>query len=155
MAIWTSTYMHWFQHGQYPTVGISRGVPKFYTGPVDLRLAPSWSMLKASQESYNRQMMAILKKLDPQRIYAEHDGKILLCWEPCGVFCHRRMVAEWLEQSIGEEVNEWGFTRDETPRWREMESKEVLAERGIKVPYASRKAYAHILTGPALDDQES
>lgn len=32
---------------------------------------------------------------------------ILLCWEPAGQFCHRRLVAEWLETSLGIVVPEW------------------------------------------------
>lgn len=50
----------------------------------------------------------VLDRLDPQRVAADlaalcpplHEP-ILLCWESPGEFCHRRLVAEWLERALG------------------------------------------------------
>src|SRR5216684_747524 len=50
-------------------VGIARGVPKFYKGESDRRLAPTWAMLKMAKPDYDRYFAAILAKLDPQEIY--------------------------------------------------------------------------------------
>jgi hypothetical protein len=110
-------------------------------------------MLKADDATYNKKMLEILRKLDAQRVYDDLRGKILLCWEPPGVFCHRRMVAEWLEHKLGIVVPEWGFERYETPRWRDMETKEALAAKGIKVPYAKRTSYAAIFTSDPIPDE--
>ena len=30
----------------------------------------------------------------------------MLCWEPPGKFCHRRLVAKWLEEHLGVDVPE-------------------------------------------------
>lgn len=49
----------------------------------------------------------VLDKLDPQEIYSTLSGFVLLCWEPAGQFCHRRLVAKWLEDKLGVEVPEW------------------------------------------------
>jgi hypothetical protein len=48
-----------------------------------------------------------LSKLDPQEVYNKLKGQVLLCWEPAGDFCHRRIVADWVEKGIGIEVPEW------------------------------------------------
>jgi hypothetical protein len=40
----------------------------------------------------------------------------MLCWESFNVRCHRRLVAEWLEQALGIEIPELGHLRkDSTP----------------------------------------
>jgi len=49
----------------------------------------------------------VLSKLDPQRLYEDLDGSILLCWENSDQFCHRHIVAMWLEKNLGIEVPEW------------------------------------------------
>ena len=41
-----------------------------------------------------------LSVLHPQKVCDDLDGKILLCHEPPGVFCHRRLVAGWLERAL-------------------------------------------------------
>lgn len=49
----------------------------------------------------------VLDKLDPQYIYDMFRNNVLLCWEEPGKFCHRRIVAKWLEDKLGVEVPEW------------------------------------------------
>lgn len=39
----------------------------------------------------------VLAKLDPVEVYKDLDGTVMLCWEEPGEFCHRRLVAQWLE----------------------------------------------------------
>ena len=48
----------------------------------------------------------VLSKLNPEEVYKELDGSILLCYEPNGQFCHRHLVAAWLEITLGVEVPE-------------------------------------------------
>ena len=48
----------------------------------------------------------ILSTLDPLKVYEELDGAVLLCWEKAGKFCHRRLVADWLEKATGNAVDE-------------------------------------------------
>lgn len=38
-------------------------------------------------------------------------GKVLLCWEKTGDFCHRNIVADWLRKA-GYEVKEWEKSDD-------------------------------------------
>ena len=49
-----------------------------------------------------------MDKLDPAQVAADlGPNAILLCWEPPGKFCHRRLVAEWLEEHLGVEILEY------------------------------------------------
>jgi hypothetical protein len=87
-------------------VCISRGYPKWYRGDIDHRLAPTWKMLKENytKEDYYKK---ILSKLDARKIYEEHKGKILLCWEGDGEICHRHWIAEWLEKKLKIKIAEY------------------------------------------------
>ena len=48
----------------------------------------------------------VLSKLDPHVIACDLNNKILLCYEENTAFCHRHIVAEWLELFLGESVPE-------------------------------------------------
>ena len=61
-----------------------------------------------TEEQYEKQYRErVLSKLDPQKIYDTLKGQVLLCWENPGEFCHRRIVAAWIEENLGIEVPEW------------------------------------------------
>jgi len=90
---------------------ICRSVPRGWTGRRYIALAPSWKLLKAKlpEEAFIKAYRAeVLDKLDPVKVIEDLGGDnfILLCWEAPGEFCHRRMVAEWLEEAMGIEVPE-------------------------------------------------
>ena len=93
-------------------VSIARGSPRWFTGRKELRLAPSWAMLKMKKPEYDAAFAGILAKLDPAEIYQTlGENAVLLCWEKPGEACHRRLVAEWLEAALGIEIPEYGFAR--------------------------------------------
>ena len=74
---------------------------------LSLSLLREWRAGKISKEAYTqRYYNETLSRLDPQKVYNDLDGKILLCHEPPGEFCHRRLVARWLEDSLNIEVPE-------------------------------------------------
>ncbi|MCL6444615.1 MAG: hypothetical protein K6T83_14375, partial [Alicyclobacillus sp.] len=54
--------------GLYP-VAISIGIPKWYQGRRDQRLAPTWYILRQPRERYDEMMWARLKKLDARKVY--------------------------------------------------------------------------------------
>ena len=95
------------------TVAISQGVPGWYKGQRFLELAPSWDIVRlADPDTFNQCYAAILAKLTPGRTYETIEamvggGAILLCWEKPGEFCHRRIVAQWFEDTIGIQVPEY------------------------------------------------
>lgn len=92
-------------------VAISQGVPKWFTGERYPLLAPSWALVKETDESKYRQRYynEVLKGLNPVYVADDLEGKILLCHEKAGEFCHRRIVAEWLEKNLLITVPELGF----------------------------------------------
>ena len=72
-----------------------------------LQLLRAWRAGTITKEAYTqRYYNETLSKLDPQKVYNDLDGKILLCHEPPGAFCHRQLVARWLESSLGVKVVE-------------------------------------------------
>ncbi len=102
-------------------VSIARGSPRGFTGKKELRLAPSWAMLKMTKPDYDALFADILAKLDPAELYAPlGENAVLLCWEKPGDACHRRLVAEWLEAALGIEIPEYGFDRIACPAYQEM-----------------------------------
>jgi hypothetical protein len=58
-------------------------------------------------EYENQYRKKVLSKLDPNKVYDMFANKVLLCWEPAGEFCHRRIVADWIKEELGIEVPEW------------------------------------------------
>lgn len=91
-------------------VSIARGAPKWYTGKCFPELYPTWEMIKLKnniplyKKLYKEQ---ILDCLNPEEVYDQiGEDSILLCWEAPGSFCHRRIVARWLEESLGIKIPE-------------------------------------------------
>jgi hypothetical protein len=96
-------------------ITISRGVPPWYRGRRELRLAPARAMLRAPEAEFDAYYNELLLGLDARAIFAElGDGAVLLCWEKPGEPCHRRNVAEWLEWHLPVVIPEFGHARRET-----------------------------------------
>ena len=101
------------------------GKDAFYVGRCYLQLAPkefffrTWRnnrgkiSEKENNEYYIREFYhQILEELDPETVYNELDNSILLCYENNDQFCHRHIVAAWLELYLGIEVHEIKIRRD-------------------------------------------
>lgn len=108
--IFTSNYS---KNGTNPLAcSIAGWPPKFYVGRQYKKLAPKfWFFQKYKQdhdeEDYIRNYYSeVLSKLDPKKVFEELDGSILLCYEKETDFCHRFLVASWLEFNLGIEVKE-------------------------------------------------
>jgi hypothetical protein len=97
-------------------VSIANSAPHFYSGPRYSPLVPSWYLVKdyqqgkIGQEQYTKEYMIQLRSLDPRKVYEDlfkiyNENPVLLCWEPAGDFCHRRIVGEWLEAELGVAVS--------------------------------------------------
>ncbi len=107
----TSSYENW-QSQAYRTVSISgdRGKKVNYQGECYPKLAPKrqfwqeWhNNIGVIPEEENNKFYIeefykqVLSKLDPEQVYRDLDNAILLCYEPNTQFCHRHIVAAWLE----------------------------------------------------------
>ena len=103
----------------YPTIGISGWMPDWYNGPTYRKLAPKYKTCYLpyiqgkidSQEYTARYTYEVLNKLNPQTVYNElcdrgGPNAVLLCYEKPEQFCHRHLVARWLNLSLGIKVIE-------------------------------------------------
>jgi hypothetical protein len=102
-------------------VSISRGKPRYLKGGwlkhvapgvtgrnYDI-LAPSAKALKMDEAGYDLAYSMLLSGLNAAEVYAElGENAVLLCFCNPGAFCHRRLVAEWIEDSLGINVPELG-----------------------------------------------
>lgn len=75
-------------------------------------LFPKWSFLSkykqdGDEESYTKAYYEeVLSKLNPNKVWQDLQNAVLLCWETPGKFCHRRLVAAWLEKELGVSIPE-------------------------------------------------
>lgn len=99
-------------------VSIAGRAPEFYTGAQYKSLAPTYNIFKSwkngdiTNEQYvERFKSEVLDKLDKdgfKRMVNSFDTDIiLLCYEKSGDFCHRHIVADWIRNDVGLEVQEF------------------------------------------------
>lgn len=107
-----------------------RGIPDSYKDRVFKALAPTWAMLKMSDAEYDQAYGEHLAKLDAREIFEQlGENAVLLCWEGFNVKCHRRMVAEWLEDELGIEIPELEHERSESLPYNQMPTKQQAKAR--------------------------
>lgn len=95
-------------------VAICCGVPRWYRKGRYSDLAPRRDMLKLAREEFDARFLEMLEALDINQVLHElREKAMLLCWEGPNIWCHRRMVAEWIERESGLVVPELGFQRAE------------------------------------------
>jgi len=103
-------------------VRISQGKPKWDTKAKEYgKLAPPWDLVNRYHnglvnpaeytEEYHRR---VLSNLDPKAVLEEiirlfGADATLLCFEKAGDFCHRRLVADWIEKGTGVVIPERKF----------------------------------------------
>lgn len=103
------------------TVSISgdRGKLVEYDGEVYSKIAPKLSFWKVWHDNIGKisdqenniyyikeYYKEVLSLLDPKQALKDLDNSILLCYEEPQFFCHRHIVAAWLEMELGIIVNE-------------------------------------------------
>jgi|SRR5262245_11719567 len=127
-------------------VGISRGVPRGRAGYRRMReLEPGPWFKSVSPARYLTLYREILDRLDPQairdRLLAFGGTPVLLCFESVSDiqagkrYCHRHLVAQWLEDHLGLEVQEVGYPN--------LDRFAFLRKTGIPAPsYKNRQASA-------------
>lgn len=100
-------------------VAISGKVPDFYNGLTYREFAPKWEMYKRWKAGeldnigYTEEYKKYLNTLDKEEIRDDFDSPhncnntILLCYEKSGDFCHRHVLADWLEENFDYKVEEY------------------------------------------------
>ena len=94
-------------------VSIAAKAPLWYKGREYKKLAPKYWFFKKYKEDgdekfYTEQYQKeVLDKLDVQTVFNElGEDAILLCWESPEKFCHRHLVANWLNKNLDIKVTE-------------------------------------------------
>ena len=97
-------------------IGISLMVPDWFEYSCNCSFAPTSEMFKKfkageiTEEEYTVMYRARLYEHDSLNILmlnATPSKSIFLCYEEPGEFCHRRILAEWIEERMGIKVKEW------------------------------------------------
>ena len=98
---------------------ISRKAPDWYKGKEIDFLAPTWEIVMGSKEgriSHDQYAEMYLDLLNQRKfipltfmewIESLECDVYLLCYEAPNEFCHRRVLAEYIEQDTGIKVPEW------------------------------------------------
>lgn len=113
----TSNFAKSKKLGDKNLVSIALSPPKWYKGRTYKELAPNWDTIDAWKksektekdwENYKRDYYkSKLSKLDPKKVYQDlGEDAVLLCFESAEQPCHRFLVAEWLESSLGIKITE-------------------------------------------------
>lgn len=140
MKIYTS-YYGLFRHFPQTAVPVSISVysPDWFIGAQYSKLAPTpeilreWKALEDKDlyiEAYNEEILSKLSQvsvvndlmmlareyhlnefIEEDASLKEDKDVILLCYEPIGEFCHRHLVAQWL-QAAGYHCDEWSKVND-------------------------------------------
>ena len=123
-------------------VSIAGKSPDFFKGPKYPSLAPDYKMFmdwkkgKIDDFEYTTIFKKKLATLDVEAVKrflnSFNKDVILLCYEKPGDFCHRHIVADWLEEVIGGRIDEYDQTVKDTEKAIEeylknnSETKEIL-----------------------------
>ncbi len=111
-------------------IGVALYTPKWYQGPELKLLAPRGYMLAkdVTEDSYiqmyNGQVLARLNPGGVVKMIEQLSGGrdcALLCYEKPGDFCHRHLIADWLNKSLGIGVEEFSaFEEPQKPKVVQM-----------------------------------
>lgn len=102
-------------------ISICGGVPKWYDGLQYKKVAPKYGFFQEWKkngdnnyyiEHFNKE---VLDCLNAEQVYKDlerlSDGQdcVLLCYEKASDFCHRHLVADWLNKQLSIDVQEYNF----------------------------------------------
>ena len=95
-------------------------LPKWWNGENYSKLAPKYSMLHLDESEYTKQYKELVRLLNPEKIYREicsysEFDIALICYEKPGDFCHRHLVAEWLNSNLHLDISEFATKPLELP----------------------------------------
>jgi hypothetical protein len=120
--IYTGNFSSLKQHKDKVPIAITRITPRWMKDvKEDKRLSPKLSTLmnykkgKITDTEYIFEFDKVLNELLPMNIVTDilndNDDKVLVCYCGNDKFCHRHLVAEWLEDKLDITINEVGKER--------------------------------------------
>ena len=107
-----------YQEAGLTPISIAGKAPNFYSGIQYKKFAPSWDIFskwKSGEidnfqytERFNQEILGKLDKEEVKTFLNSFETDIiLLCYEKSGDFCHRHIVANWIETELNEQVKEY------------------------------------------------
>ena len=120
MIIATSSYKDYTEGNLIPcSISGDRGKKENFNGKYYKALAPKlsfWQIWESNiglKDEDNNNLyyveqffLQVLYNLNPEEVYNELLGNVLLCYENNNEFCHRHIVAYWLEMLLDVEIPE-------------------------------------------------
>ena len=108
-------------------IGVALWPPRFFRGISMKQVAPRRYMLddRLTDEEYIRMYRNDVLRLVDARSFIQDLERVsrgmdvaLCCFEKPGDFCHRHILAKWLNEQTGIEVSEFGVaeSKQETPK---------------------------------------
>ena len=98
--IYTS-YFSKYRGSPSKAVSIATKTPKGFNGYECSELAPGWDLVLGlkngtiTEKEYRKRYKQKLMNLNVHKYAAMLEGRVLLCYEAPGKFCHRRIVRSW------------------------------------------------------------
>lgn len=106
-----TSYFHYYNLPNGISISVSD--PCWFDGDSYPELKPTYNILLRYKKDHDKILYTetykkeILQYLDPILIWNDLKNKTLLCWEKPDMFCHRRIVAEWLEKELKVSIPEY------------------------------------------------
>lgn len=106
-------------------IGIALYPPKWFYGVSLKTVSPTYSILhEEDHDRYTERFKKeVLGRVDPKEFlesverYSDGKDVALCCFEKPGDFCHRHIVAEWLNEKLGLNVQEFGVKVSKEPHY--------------------------------------
>ena len=118
-TIYTSNYARKGNH-QY-AIAISVRPPDYYNGKWCNKLAPTWNLVNDYKNhiiSATEYAIKYIELLENRQIFPQElvdsipDGAFLLCFEKPSDFCHREVLAKWLNDNTNVSILEWKTAKE-------------------------------------------
>lgn len=100
-------------------ISIAAKAPQYYDGIEYKKVSPKYGFFMKWKENHDNDFYVehfyseVLSILNPKTVYQDLEnlsgGKdcVLLCYEKSTDFCHRHLVADWLNKQLNLEIEEW------------------------------------------------
>lgn len=107
------------EHGIIP-ISIARWLPKWYNGISLKNVAPTPSMLKddITRDEYIKRYNELLQKIDANefletlKFFSKGQPCALICYEKPNEFCHRHLLAKYLNDKLNLNIEEFKVKED-------------------------------------------
>ena len=109
------SYLEKYKAMGYTPISIARFTPSWFKGLHISYLAPSRKLLfsyknnQINEEQFKEEYYKMLNRLDLSKILTKFnvsDNVILLCYEKTGNFCHRHLLADYLNSNFDMNIKE-------------------------------------------------